>query len=231
MISPRGTSPASPRGTTPASRLRACATSARCRDQRRRQHQRRRRCRARRAKRAVDDHRRTQRHRRLRARSSAWAASRQIPLACSRECRAPSSRTGHTTITVDGNVTAIDANTVLLREMTVNGNVTLIGGGGEIPWSIKGNTIGGNLTISRGDGRLARRAIQRDRRQRDADQHHSDSTRATRAGPSPSSKTRSGGTSTARDWPQACPEVSSPARSTTSVTRRSVSAQRSAPLI
>jgi hypothetical protein len=56
--------------------------------------------------------------------------------------------TGHTTITVDGNVTATDANTVLMRKMTVNGNVTLTGGGGEIPWSIKGNTIGGNLTIT-----------------------------------------------------------------------------------
>ena len=32
--------------------------------------------------------------------------------------------------------------------MTVSGNVTLTGGGGEIPWSIKGNTIGRNLTIS-----------------------------------------------------------------------------------
>ena len=55
---------------------------------------------------------------------------------------------GHTTITVHGNITATDANTVLLRKLTVNGNVTLTGGGGEIPWSIKGNTIGGNLTIS-----------------------------------------------------------------------------------
>ena len=54
---------------------------------------------------------------------------------------------GHSIITVDGNVTATDANTVLLRKMTVNGNVTLSGGGGEIPWSIKGNTIGGNLTV------------------------------------------------------------------------------------
>ena len=34
------------------------------------------------------------------------------------------------------------------RQLTVGGNVTLTGGGGEIPWSIKGNTIGGNLTIS-----------------------------------------------------------------------------------
>jgi hypothetical protein len=55
---------------------------------------------------------------------------------------------GHTTITVDGNVTATDANTVLMRKMTVDGNVTLTGGGGEIPWSIKGDTIGGNLTIT-----------------------------------------------------------------------------------
>jgi hypothetical protein len=55
---------------------------------------------------------------------------------------------GHTTITVNGNVTAADANTVLLRKATVNGNVTLAGGGGDIPWSIKGNTIGGNLTIT-----------------------------------------------------------------------------------
>jgi hypothetical protein len=54
---------------------------------------------------------------------------------------------GHTTITVNGNVTAINANTVLMRGMTVKGNVTLIGGGGDNPWSIKGDTIGGNLTI------------------------------------------------------------------------------------
>jgi len=63
---------------------------------------------------------------------------------------------GHTTITINGNVTATDANTVLLRgavapgagKLTVNGNVTLTGGSSENPWSIKGNTIGGNLTIS-----------------------------------------------------------------------------------
>jgi hypothetical protein len=55
---------------------------------------------------------------------------------------------GHTTITVAGNITATDANTVLLRKLMVGGNVTLTGGGGEIPWAIKGNTIGGNLTIS-----------------------------------------------------------------------------------
>ena len=54
---------------------------------------------------------------------------------------------GYTTITIKGNVTAILANTVLMRGMTVKGNVTLIGGGGDIPWSIKGNTIGRNLTV------------------------------------------------------------------------------------
>jgi len=56
--------------------------------------------------------------------------------------------TGHTTITVDGNVTATNADTVLLRKLTIGGNVTLTGGGGEIPWSIKGSTVGGNVTIS-----------------------------------------------------------------------------------
>lgn len=52
------------------------------------------------------------------------------------------------TITVNGNVTASGANTVLLNGITVMGNVTLTGGGGGIPWSIKNNTIGRNLTVS-----------------------------------------------------------------------------------
>ena len=56
--------------------------------------------------------------------------------------------TGHTTITVNGNVTATDANTVIMRKMTVGGNVTLSGGGGDLPWSVKGNPILGNLTVS-----------------------------------------------------------------------------------
>jgi len=55
---------------------------------------------------------------------------------------------GHSTITVKGDVTVRDAATVLLNGITVNGNVTLIGGGGPIPWSIKNNTIGRNLTVS-----------------------------------------------------------------------------------
>ena len=54
---------------------------------------------------------------------------------------------GHSTITVNGNVITVGADTVLLNGVTVSGNVTLVGGGGDIPWAIKNNTIGGNLTI------------------------------------------------------------------------------------
>ncbi|MET0865273.1 MAG: hypothetical protein ABWZ98_13145 [Nakamurella sp.] len=56
---------------------------------------------------------------------------------------------GHSTITVKGNITAIKAATVLLNGITVKKNVTLLGGGDSpIPWSIKNNTIDGNLTVS-----------------------------------------------------------------------------------
>jgi hypothetical protein len=55
--------------------------------------------------------------------------------------------TGHSTITVKGKVTALGADTVLLNGITVKGNVTLAGGGGANPWSIKNDTIRGNLTI------------------------------------------------------------------------------------
>jgi hypothetical protein len=52
-----------------------------------------------------------------------------------------------TVITVNGNITTTNAALVLLIGATVNGNVSLDGGGiGD--WSIKGNTIGKNLTIS-----------------------------------------------------------------------------------
>jgi hypothetical protein len=53
-------------------------------------------------------------------------------------------------ITVNGNVLAVDANTVLLNGITVRGNVTLTGGGERAgnPWPIKTNTIGGNLVVS-----------------------------------------------------------------------------------
>jgi hypothetical protein len=57
--------------------------------------------------------------------------------------------TGHSVITVNGNVTGTDAMVVLLNGVAVGRNVTLSGGGSEeIPWSIKNNTIGGNLTVS-----------------------------------------------------------------------------------
>jgi hypothetical protein len=55
---------------------------------------------------------------------------------------------GVSDITVNGNITTTNANTVLLNGITVNGNVTLTGGGGPIPWAIKNNTFGKNLTIS-----------------------------------------------------------------------------------
>lgn len=55
---------------------------------------------------------------------------------------------GHSTITVDGNVTALNSSTVLLNGITVRGNVTALGGGSEIPWSIKNNTIGRNVTLA-----------------------------------------------------------------------------------
>ena len=87
---------------------------------------------------------------------------------------------GHTVITVHGNVTATDANTVLLRQLTIGGNVTLTGGGGEIPWSIKGNTIGRNLTISGVTAEWLGVQFNRDRRQRDPDQHHRDRPGASR---------------------------------------------------
>ncbi len=55
---------------------------------------------------------------------------------------------GHSTITVNGNVTGTDALAVLLNGVSVKGNVTFSGGGSDIPWSIKNNTIDGNLTVS-----------------------------------------------------------------------------------
>jgi hypothetical protein len=53
---------------------------------------------------------------------------------------------GHSMITVKGDVSAWGANTVLLNGITVKGDVSLMGGGGNIPWSIKNNTIKGSLT-------------------------------------------------------------------------------------
>jgi hypothetical protein len=65
--------------------------------------------------------------------------------------------TGSSNITVDGNVIAWDANAVLLNGITAKENVMLFGSEGTasvtarataIPWSIKTNTIDGNLIVS-----------------------------------------------------------------------------------
>jgi hypothetical protein len=72
------------------------------------------------------------------------------------ECRDDPDPEAQTTIAVHGNVTATDAGAVLLNGITVDGNVTLSGGGGaripgddeDIPWSVKNNTIGRNLTVN-----------------------------------------------------------------------------------
>lgn len=58
------------------------------------------------------------------------------------------SDTGFSVITINGNVSATNADTVLLNGITVAGNVTLTGGGGDIPWALKNNTVGGNFTVS-----------------------------------------------------------------------------------
>lgn len=56
--------------------------------------------------------------------------------------------TGHSTITVAGNVTVTGAAVVMLNGTTIRGNVTLVGGGFGMTWSIKNNRIDGNLTVS-----------------------------------------------------------------------------------
>jgi len=56
--------------------------------------------------------------------------------------------TGSSNITVNGNIITWNADTVLLNGITVKGNIALIGGGGAIPWSIKTNSIGGNLLVA-----------------------------------------------------------------------------------
>ena len=56
--------------------------------------------------------------------------------------------TGHSTINVRGNVTALGSAVVLLNGITIGGNVTALGGGSEIPWAIKNNTIGRNVILA-----------------------------------------------------------------------------------
>jgi len=63
-------------------------------------------------------------------------------------CSGPVDPNGNSVITIKGNVTTTDADTVLLNGITVQRNVTLTGGGGDIPWAIKNNTVGGNFTAS-----------------------------------------------------------------------------------
>lgn len=69
----------------------------------------------------------------------------------------PSETAGSSDITVDGNITASQPDLVLLNGITVGGNVSVSGSKGtanvhqrttSIPWAIKNNTIGGNLTVS-----------------------------------------------------------------------------------
>jgi hypothetical protein len=55
---------------------------------------------------------------------------------------------GHSTIVVKGNVTLVGAIGVFLNGIEVGGNVTILGGGSDIPWSIKNDTIHGNLTVA-----------------------------------------------------------------------------------
>jgi hypothetical protein len=55
---------------------------------------------------------------------------------------------GHSTIVVHGNVVLLGAIGVFLNGIEVGGNVTILGGGSDIPWSIKNDTIHGNLVVA-----------------------------------------------------------------------------------
>jgi hypothetical protein len=55
---------------------------------------------------------------------------------------------GNSVVSIGGNVTATGPLGVFLNGVKVSGNVTVIGGGADFPWSIKNNTIGGNITMS-----------------------------------------------------------------------------------
>lgn len=54
---------------------------------------------------------------------------------------------GHSTITVNGNITVNGAVAVMLNGITVHGNVVLTGGGSTIPWTVKNSVIDRNLTV------------------------------------------------------------------------------------
>lgn len=55
---------------------------------------------------------------------------------------------GHSTIVVMGNITLFGPVGVFLNGIEARGNVTVLGGGSDIPWSIKNNAIRGNLTVA-----------------------------------------------------------------------------------
>lgn len=55
---------------------------------------------------------------------------------------------GHSTIAVRGDVQIEGAVGVFLNGIEVGGDVTVRGGGSDIPWSIKNNKIHGNLTVA-----------------------------------------------------------------------------------
>jgi len=55
----------------------------------------------------------------------------------------------HSDIMVNGNVSATGAAVVLVNGIHVGGNLSITGGGSpDIPWSVKNNTIDGNLSVS-----------------------------------------------------------------------------------
>lgn len=54
---------------------------------------------------------------------------------------------GSSDISVSGNITVNGAIGVFLNGLAVGGNVTVTGGGSDIPWSIKNNSIDRNLTV------------------------------------------------------------------------------------
>lgn len=56
--------------------------------------------------------------------------------------------TGHSTISVGHDVIALGASTVLINGITVGRSITALGGGSEIPWSIKNNTVTHDITVS-----------------------------------------------------------------------------------
>ena len=55
---------------------------------------------------------------------------------------------GSSAITVKGNITALNSATVLLNGLTVRGSITALGGGSDIPWSIKHNNVTGSVTVA-----------------------------------------------------------------------------------